>query len=407
MAATAAATSSGSSLFPIIDSIEQVRSAIAGCAFFTEATKEDEIVFNYRFGHCDAFPDPFGPGLTPQERENYMIRRECRGLVFQKSSGTVIARGFHKFFNVNELDETDQDRLDFSTPHIILQKLDGVPICALISKGHLMFGGKTGSGGKLAKAAENTARTCQERGWRYFDLCQHFVSAGYTPLFEFCSPTKKLVVQYTEDQLTLTAIRHRRTGEYMQFSEMATAAREYNVPCVTTYTPSTEPSATNESLIRELVSKEEIEGFVIRFSTGAMYKVKTLWYLKTGRGNSDLVFQERDVWSMVLSGKLDDHKAAVMQQSLRARLDKFSSQLFRNAAVTAQKLADVAEKRKAGLPPQHTLNETENTIVDQIMQGNDPLDSVVSAVKAQIGTKSGIDKVRFLVGDLYFLLGLP
>lgn len=39
------------------------------------------------------------------------VRRECRGLLLHPVTGQVLARRFHKFFNVNELEETTGDRL--------------------------------------------------------------------------------------------------------------------------------------------------------------------------------------------------------------------------------------------------------------------------------------------------------
>jgi hypothetical protein len=33
-------------------------------------------------------------------------RRECRGIIFHAETGALLARRYHKFFNVNELDET-------------------------------------------------------------------------------------------------------------------------------------------------------------------------------------------------------------------------------------------------------------------------------------------------------------
>jgi hypothetical protein len=52
------------------------------------------------------------------------IRRECRGLLFYPD-GRIMSRRLHKFFNVNERDETQVHRIDLGQPHVILEKLDG------------------------------------------------------------------------------------------------------------------------------------------------------------------------------------------------------------------------------------------------------------------------------------------
>lgn len=65
--------------------------------------------------------------------------RECRGLIFDEK-GKVLSRRFHKFFNVNELAETNESCIDISRPHILTEKVDGYfilqPILILTSDRH-------------------------------------------------------------------------------------------------------------------------------------------------------------------------------------------------------------------------------------------------------------------------------
>lgn len=37
----------------------------------------------------------------------------------------MLARRLHKFFNINEMDETAENKIDLSKPHYILEKADG------------------------------------------------------------------------------------------------------------------------------------------------------------------------------------------------------------------------------------------------------------------------------------------
>lgn len=73
--------------------------------------------------------DTFSGG---SEHEN-AIRRECRGLLFHKD-GSVARRGFQKFFNVGETEETTEKSLDLGTPHSILEKLDGSMVAPFVSQ---------------------------------------------------------------------------------------------------------------------------------------------------------------------------------------------------------------------------------------------------------------------------------
>lgn len=37
----------------------------------------------------------------------------------------MLARRLHKFFNINEMDETTEENIDLTQPHYILEKADG------------------------------------------------------------------------------------------------------------------------------------------------------------------------------------------------------------------------------------------------------------------------------------------
>jgi hypothetical protein len=51
-----------------------------------------------------------------------LIAAECRGIVFSPE-GKILSRRYHKFFNLEE--KGYLSKIDFSQPHIILEKLDG------------------------------------------------------------------------------------------------------------------------------------------------------------------------------------------------------------------------------------------------------------------------------------------
>jgi hypothetical protein len=51
--------------------------------------------------------------------------RECRGIVFNTSSGQVVGRPLHKFFNVGEREDTRSERIDWSKVIRVMDKRDG------------------------------------------------------------------------------------------------------------------------------------------------------------------------------------------------------------------------------------------------------------------------------------------
>ena len=58
--------------------------------------------------------------MKKRAKWNAAIRRECRGLLVCSRTGRVIARRFHKFFNVHELQETSIENME----NIFAQELE-------------------------------------------------------------------------------------------------------------------------------------------------------------------------------------------------------------------------------------------------------------------------------------------
>jgi hypothetical protein len=100
---------------------------------------------------------------------------------------------------------------------------------------------------------------------------------------EFCSPKCRIVLEYKEESLKLLALRHNVTGVYLPYAEMAKHAAEAGIPVVSVWSPpgdtaSDSPSDTQAFLtsMTKLRDAKDVEGFVIRFEYGRMYKVRFL-----------------------------------------------------------------------------------------------------------------------------------
>jgi hypothetical protein len=112
----------GRTEFPILKNISQVRKAIQVLneevknAFYEkEDTSGQYIYFNYKFFSRYTFPDP----LTHKYPEYCYLLRECRGLVFEKSSGNIVSRSFHKFFGLGgPMEECDPKNMSLKDAHV-------------------------------------------------------------------------------------------------------------------------------------------------------------------------------------------------------------------------------------------------------------------------------------------------
>ena len=96
------------------------------------------------------------------------------------------------------------------------------------------------------------------------------------------------MLDYQKDILILTAIRHNVTGHYLTYPEMAKSAGEFGIP-VTEAIPN--PHGSDIGAFYSTMKKlEGVEGFVIRFDDGRMYKVRPLFFFGGGGGSLGVLF---------------------------------------------------------------------------------------------------------------------
>jgi RNA ligase len=315
--------------FPHITNISDVLPAIEGRDEFVVAVKEGYTVINYNVMMADTFPDVLDSSDLRANHDHYEIenlharlRRECRGIIFDTTTGEIIRRPFHKFFNVNEREETQDYVIDLSRPHAILEKLDGSMIAPFVVDDQLIWGTKMGAT-EVAEPVEDFVLLNEN----YSQFARFIIRRGYTPIFEWCSRKQRIVLDYKEDQLILTAIRDLTTGRYMSLDLVTNTADLYFIPTVRAF----EPQSDMKSFIEYVRLLEDREGFVVRFSNGHMLKLKCDWYVQIHKAK-EKILQDRNIVELILDDKLDDVKAHLPQED-RDRLTAFESDI--NKAVTA------------------------------------------------------------------------
>ena len=293
--------------FPTITNISDVLPAIAGRDEFVVAEKEGYTVINYNVMMADTF--------------DCNIRRELRGIIFDTATGDIIRRPFHKFFNVNEREETQDNVVDMSRSHVIFDKLDGSMIAPFTVNDEMIWGTKMGAT-DVAKPVEEFVK--DRSHYRIF--AKFLISRGYTPIFEWCSRKQRIVLDYKEDQLILTAIRSLYDGRYVSRDLMEMHAEEYGIPVVRTWDMGLHmDNKTMRSFVSYVSSLEDLEGYVIRFDDGHMLKLKCQWYLQIHKAK-EAILQDRNIVELILDKKLDDVKAHLPQED-RDRLSQFEYEI--------------------------------------------------------------------------------
>ena len=282
--------------FPLITNIRQARAAIQNRPEFAETNKGDYIVFNYHVSHEDSFDDP--------------IRRELRGLIFSVD-GDVISRPFHKFFNLNEKEETRN--VDWSLPHHVLNKLDGSMLRPIPLPSGIRWGTKMG--------ITDVSQLCEKyvsQHPRYNAFAAMCFNRNSTPIFEYIAPHNRIVLEYKEEDLVLLAIRENNTGRYLSVESMNMTAGHYDIPVVK---PVRNP-------IEQIQSMTDIEGVVVRFENGHMIKIKSEWYVAIHKAKENLLF-EKNVIKMILEEKVDDILPNLPQPDID-RINAYKENLLNN-----------------------------------------------------------------------------
>lgn len=407
--------------FPIIEHVDDVRPAIAGRDEFIVAERDWGIVVNYMVNFYDTFPpvledEYWCPGCKkpmletescssqrcPEPVSLAAIRRECRGLLFHKD-GRIMARRLHKFFNVNERDETQFVVINFNQPHVILEKLDGSMITPVVTDAGLRWGTKmgitdVGMGAELFVASRSG----------YADFAKFVIDCGKTAIFEWCSRKQRIVVDYPEDRLVLIAIRDNITGEYESLDAMHNLADPWGVEVVKAYAGNAKSMV---DLMFETKDAEGIEGWIVRFDDGHMLKVKAEEYLRIHK-TKDNLSHEKNVIDLLLSEKMDDAKAFMLDQD-RKRVDQFETEFWQGVADSVNNyetyfqmvLAAELDRKRYALEWMPTVKDNDGfapIYVFARFNNKDPRELVVDQIRKNIGTQAKVDSVRDLFGNAHW-----
>lgn len=291
--------------FPHIENLSQVLPVIKDRPEFIVVNSDEHTVVNYVQVRPDTFPSP----VTNEEEA---ILRECRGLIFDKETGRVVSRRFHKFFNLHEKPE---ETIDFSKPHVILEKLDGSMVTPLIMKNEgIRWATKMGIT-EVGMQVESWLMEDEERRERYESFAEACEDAGLTPIFEWIGPSNKIVLEYKEPNLILLAVRSKYKGNYLTFSYIKDRASSWGIPSVITWDQS---NHSTQDLIEKVKELKDAEGIVICFVDGHMVKVKSDWYVGLHRLKG-VINNERKLWQIVLKGDTDD-LLGCGDESIRAKV---------------------------------------------------------------------------------------
>jgi RNA ligase len=176
----------------------------------------------------------------------------------------------------------------------------------------------------------------------YTELAEHYLQSGFTPIFEWCSNKNRIVLDYPEDRLVLTAMRDTVSGVYMLQDALERIGQRYGIEVVKAYDTN---SAKHPSYVVDMVrAAEDFEGVVVRFDDGHMVKIKSDWYVRIHKVKS-LLGQERDVVELILKNELDDMLPVLPREDVE-KIEAFQSALMATVTAAARSVKILVESNR-------------------------------------------------------------
>ena len=361
-------------------SLKEALKEVEGNRFFKTLEKDGLVKISYRFNSPKVFDTP--------------LKRELRGVTFNRETGRVASRPYHKFFNLNETEETRRERFT-GREFIFREKLDGTMLHPVLAGGEVKFltqkdfeNPQTGKGEELLR--ENPA---------LYGKTKEMLEKGYTPIFELISPQFQLVIPYDREELLLTEVRDNETGEYLlERLEGELEEAGFRLPRKIT--------GRFEEVEGELQTAENVEGFVLKdFSVKEPFplfvKLKSPWYYEHHHAFTYLHnIPSHKLFNLYLMGRHDEVFSKVLNEDLRKRREEELGKL----AELHLTLSDLVDRFRE-LPSDKALEKLRSEVERQFSEKFERLELESDYLKEalRIARKRGSFE-RFLGNKLYLLI---
>jgi len=379
--------------FPTIDNISVVLPYLKGREEFRVMEKDWYTVVNYAVGFEDTFT------LNPGETEHFMkIRRECRGLIFETSTGILISRPYHKFFNVGEKPETQINKVNLYEPHVVLEKLDGSMIRPIPTTEGFRLATKAG----ITDVAMNAEVFVADKP-HYATFINKCIRKGTTPIFEWVSRKNRIVVDYPEDNLILTGMRYNDTGKYVDYQVMSNYATSWNIPVVKAVDGLAVQNI--DLFVKQVREWDDGEGIVLRFDTGHMVKVKADDYVLRHK-SKDAINQEKNVIQTILEDAVDDLVPLLTPEDAQS-VEAFQNAIWMALEDVGMDIHDTYKKIDQGQDQKEYATLAVPSVLPQyqsfmfkLRKGVPVRNLLIEQVSKSLGSQTKIDQIRWMFGNL-------
>jgi RNA ligase len=234
------------------------------------------------------------------------LTTQCRGLILD-GEGTIIARPFKKFFNIEEIFTP----LPSQKPDIY-KKLDGSLIIVTVYHSNLIIATR-------GSFTSDQARIANRLIYNNKQLLDFILSheKQYTFLFELIGPSNQIVILYPKDELVLLAIINNEDSTEEDIEQYR------NLDFLRVVEKIDAPEDDYIKYLKSLNTPNE-EGFVLKWPDGYRVKVKFDNYLRLHKLVSN--FNEKLIWQWLSENKpLDDIINILPDEYMQYFLDTYET----------------------------------------------------------------------------------
>lgn len=255
-------------------------------------------VFNYRLASYNDFV----------ENNAY----EMRGLVYVFNTDGTFYKSFrllHKFFNLNQVAETQFDLIKDLKINNITNKEDGsvisfiqLPNGKVLAKSKMSVLDNTQS--LMAQEIYDTNPTIKK-------IVDYTLANDFVAIFELVSPFNRVVLKYEQTELILIRLRDNKNGVYLPLNSLGELLIGVKTPKVESYSTWDEILSLGDTI-------EDIEGWVVDCG-GYLVKYKTKWYCDRHHLLTDYIHRPDFLIEKVLDEQIDDVLGQIGEDDVEVR----------------------------------------------------------------------------------------
>jgi T4 RnlA family RNA ligase len=266
-------------------------------------------VFNYRLAKSSDFSNPIP---NKPEIKGY----EMRGLTFVfNNDGSIYKRYIllEKFFNINEAPETLYSVVKNYKIKFINNKEDGsIATFIKLPNGKIVGKSKLGFDNDQANSINEIYHNNDEIN-RFVNWC---LDRDIVPIFEYVSPSNKIVLRYEKSELILLRLRDNKTGKHLNIKDYLDVIGSIRIA------PFNDDISLLDDLIELTATEVDKEGYVVtaedKHGNDFFFKIKTPWYINLHKIN-DYINNENIIIEYILDDKIDDILGQIPEKEKETR----------------------------------------------------------------------------------------